>query len=361
MRAWQVTRYGRPSEALELVDVPAPTPGPGEVLVRTTASVCNYNEVDACHGRYLTVNPPLPYTLGMEFVGEVVAAGRGAEAWEGRRVTGTGRGATGAHAELAVGAAGMTFEAPARLDDREAAAFFYPFHLAWLGLHERGRLRDGETVLVHAAAGGVGSAAVQLAVAAGARVIATAGGAEKVGFVEGLGADVVIDYRAHEFASAVLDATGGRGVDVCFDGVGGEVTLQSLRCLARGGRHLVVGFAGGIEAEEVPGVSGRMLCFGSFDLVGVMLAYVDLDAGGVVGSELPVPVPRFNATPTAVGRRVHRALCDLLDSGEIRATVGRCVPFEGLPGALEEMEARANLGRTVVGRPGGVQAADPGT
>src|SRR5665213_820719 len=90
MRAWQVTRYGRPSQALELSTVPSPEPGRGEILVRTSASVCNYNEVDGCHGRYLTINPPLPYTLGMEFVGEVIAAGQGAEPWVGRRVMGTG-------------------------------------------------------------------------------------------------------------------------------------------------------------------------------------------------------------------------------------------------------------------------------
>src|SRR3954469_3758535 len=160
MRAWQVKRYGTPTDALELVEVPDPEPGPGELLVRATASVLNYNEVDGCHGRYLTINPPLPYTLGMECVGEVVGTGAGAESWLGRRVTLSGNGATGAHAELPVGPRAMTFEAPDQLDDVEAAAFFYPFHLAHLGLHERGRLQAGETVLIHAAAGGVGSAAV---------------------------------------------------------------------------------------------------------------------------------------------------------------------------------------------------------
>ena len=350
MRAWQVTRYGRPTEALELRDVPAPTPGPGEIQVRTTASVCNYNEVDGCHGRYLTIDPPLPYTLGMEFVGEVIRTGPGVEAWLGRRVMASARGATGAHAEVAVGPTAMAFEAPAQLDDAEAAAFFYPFHLAYLALHERGRLEAGETVLVHAAAGGVGSAAVQLAVAAGARVIATAGSAEKLAFVEQLGADVAIDYREGDFAEAVLDATARRGVDVCFDGVGGDVTMQSLACLARGGRHLVVGFASGIEAEEVATVSGRVLCFGNFDLVGVILAYLDDDAGEVPGSWMPVPVPRFNPAPASLGRRVQAALLELLSAGKIRPIVGKTAPFEGLPQALDEMESRTTIGRIVIGR-----------
>ncbi|HEY1466361.1 MAG TPA: NADPH:quinone oxidoreductase family protein [Acidimicrobiales bacterium] len=339
MRAWQVTRYGRPGHALVLAVVPSPHPGPGEILVRTAASVCNYNEVDGCHGRYLTINPPLPYTLGMEFVGHVIATGPGAERWMGRRVMGSGAGAVGAHAEQVVGPMDMAFEVPPELSDIEAAAFYYPFHLAYLGLHERGRLQAGETVLVHAAAGGVGSAAVQLAVAAGARVIATAGGAEKLDLARSLGAETAIDYRTGDFATAVLEATDGHGVDVCFDGVGGDVTTQSLRCLARNGRHLVVGFASGIEAEEVPMVAGRALCFGNISLMGVLLAYW--------GSALPAG-SGFNPTPRSVGDAVHGHLLELLRAGRIRPLVGQTVPFEQLPQALEAMEDRMTMGRVVL-------------
>ena len=350
MRAWQVTKYGRPTEALELVEIPEPKPGPGEILVGTTASVLNYNEVDGCHGRYLTINPPLPYTLGMECVGEVVAAGTGAENWLGRRVTASGRGATGAHAELVVCSTAMAFEAPEQLSDVEAAAFFYPFHLAHLGLHERGRLQAGETVLVHAAAGGVGSSAVQLAVAAGARVIATVGRAEKVNVVKGLGAHVVVNYRQQDFVQVVLDETDGTGVEVCFDGVGGEVMMQSLRCLARGGRHLVVGFASGIEAEEVAMVSGRALCFGNFDILGVILAYRDRSVVPHAERFMPVPVPRFNPPPADLGQRVQADLLELLAAGSIRPIVGSITPFDQLPHALDDMESRSTIGRLVVER-----------
>ncbi len=340
MRAWRVTKYGRPSEALQLQDIAAPTPGPGEILVRTTASVCNYNEVDACHGRYLTVNPEIPYTLGMQFAGEVTAAGDGSEAWVGRRVMGISTGAIGAHAEQVVAPAAMAFDVPDGLDDIEAAAFYLPFHLAHLGLHERGQLQPGETVLIHAAAGGVGSAAVQLAVAAGARVIATAGGADKLAVAKQLGADVVIDYRAGDFVDSVLDATEGRGVDLCFDGVGGDVMMQSLRCLARNGRHLIVGFASGIEAEEVPMVTGRMFCFGNYAVLGVILSYQD-----------PTTVPRgfgYNPMPRSVGEQVNAALEELLRAGTIHPIVGKVVPFEDLPLALEDMENRSTIGRVVV-------------
>jgi NADPH2:quinone reductase len=331
-----------------LRQVAEPRPAAGEILVRATASVLNYNEVDGCHGRYLTINPPLPYTLGMECVGEVVDAGPGAESWIGKRVTASGRGATGAHADLVAGSTAMAFEAPDQLTDVEAAAFFYPFHLAHLGLHERGRLARDETVLVHAAAGGVGSAAVQLAVAAGARVIATVGDNEKVPLVKGLGADSVINYRLDDFAATVLEATAGAGVDVCFDGVGGSTMMESLTCLARGGRYLCVGFASGIEAEEVPMVSGRALCFGNFDLVGVILAYVEEAALAHVGGFVPVPVPRFNPPTVEVGNQVQTHLLELLAAGSIHPMVGAVVPFEGLAQALDDMESRSTVGRSVV-------------
>jgi NADPH2:quinone reductase len=341
MRAWRVHRYGRPSEALVLDDLPEPEPGPGTVRVRPRATVCNYNEVDGCRGRYLTVNPPLPYTLGMEVTGVVDAAGPGAEHWIGHRVVATARGAFGGHAEAVICPVDMVFDAPRTLDDTAAAAFFFPFHLAHLGLHERGGLRPGETVLVHAAAGGVGSAAVQLARAAGARVIATAGGPDKVPFVRDLGADVVVDYRADDFAPVVEEVTGGAGVDVVFDGVGGDVGVRSRPCLARNGRYLVVGFASGIEAEEEPMVTGRELCFGSFSVCGVMLSYTSdpLAARRATG---------FNITPRSVGEAVHAELGRLLDAGAIHPVVGREVAFADLPAALDAMEDRETMGRVVV-------------
>ena len=341
MRAWRVHRYGRPSDALELDEIPEPEPGPGAVRVRAAATVCNFNEVDGCRGRYLTVNPPLPYVLGMEVTGVVDAAGPGAEKWLGRRVVATAQGAYGGHAEAVIAPADMVFDAPASLDDTGAAAFFFPFHLAFLALHERGRLAAGETVLVHAAAGGVGSAAVQLARAAGARVIATAGGPEKAAFVRDLGADVVVDYRADDFVAAVDAATDGDGVDVVFDGVGGDVGARSLACLARNGRYLVVGFASGIEAEEVATVTPRALCFGQFSVGGVLLSYTShpREARRATG---------FNVTPRAVGDAVHARLFDLLEVGAIHPVVGREVDFAALPAALDAMEDRTTVGRVVV-------------
>jgi NADPH2:quinone reductase len=276
----------------------------------------------------------------MEFVGRVIQGGPGAEEWTGRFVMGMGTGAIGSHAERALGPIDNLFEVPEGMTAAEAAAFYFPFHLAYLGLHDRGQVQPGETVLVHAAAGGVGSAAVQLAVAAGARVIGTAGSAEKCALVRELGADEVIDYRSADFVEAVLGATDGRGVDVCFDGVGGQTMIQSLRCLARSGRHLVVGFASGIEAEEVPMVSGRTLCFGNISIVGVLLSYADLG--------LIPPGSGYNPTPRDTGLRIHDELIGLWRAGHIRPLLGAVEPFENLPAALERMEDRATVGRVVI-------------
>ena len=340
MRAWRVHRHGPPVEALRLDEIEPPEPGPGQVRIAVSHSVLNKNDVDGCFGRYRTVDPPLPYVAGMEVAGTVDAVGEGAEAWLGRRVMACPDGAQGGFAERAVAPVDMTFEAPASLPSREAAAFFFPFHLAWLGLHERARLAPGETVLIHAAAGGVGSAALQLARAAGARVLTTAGGPEKAKLCAELGAAVAIDYASQDFGEAVLDATGGAGVDVVFDTVGGEVAERSWRCLARGGRHVMVGFSSGIEAED-RGIVPRPLLFGNLSLLGVILVY----------TSAPLDIKRatgWNFFPRSVGDEVHEQPLALLDAGRIRPVIGRVVPFAELPQALEALEARQTTGRCVV-------------
>jgi NADPH2:quinone reductase len=341
VKAWRVHRYGSPREALELDEIAIPEPGAGEVLVRASATVLDWNDIDGCHGRYETVKPGLPYVLGMETVGRVESAGQGAEDWIGRRVMATPPAATGGYAEWAVTPLRMTFRVPDAMDDGEAAAFFFPYHVAGIGLLERARVREGETVLVHAAAGGVGSAAVQLARALGARVLATCGSAEKVAFCRSLGADVAIDYHTEDFAEVVLAETGGRGADVVFDTVGGPVTERSWRCIALHGRHLIAGFSGGIEGEDEKWMTLRPLVFGNFDLMGVIMAYV----------EDPREVKRatgWNFLPLSTARAMHERLLGLHAAGEIRAVVGRTIGFEEIPDGLEALAQRRVLGRTVV-------------
>ncbi len=340
MRAWRVHRYGEPPDALQIDDVEEPSARPGEVVIRTSTTPLNFNEVDGCFGRYRTIDPPLPYTLGMEVVGEVVRAGEGSEAWLGRRVVASASGAFGAHAQLVLADSDMTFDAPERLDDVHAAAFFFPFHVAHLALVERGHLKGGQTLLVHAGAGGVGSAAIQLGVARGARVIATAGSAEKLSFCRELGADLAINYRTDEVTAAALEATGGRGVDVVCDLVGGDTTVRTFPCVAHGGRYVLAGFSAGIAAEDA-GIVPRPIIFGNFDLCGVLLSY----------RRDPLAAKRasgFNLFSRADGERVQADLVDLLGAGSIRTVVGRTAPWTELPTELARLASRATVGRTVL-------------
>jgi NADPH2:quinone reductase len=229
---------------------------------------------------------------------------------------------------------------PDTIELPDAGAILMPFHLAWLGIHERGRLQPGETLLVHAAAGGAGSAAVQLGVQAGAIVIAVAGGAEKVAVCEELGAQVVIDHREQDLVEAVLDATGGRGVDVAFDSIGGDVTQRTFRCMAFNGRHLLMGFASGIEAED-EGMVPRPILFGNFSVAGACLAYV----------EDPLEVKRLtghNFLSAEDAQRIHCQLLELIAEGSLKPLVDRELQFEELPRGLDALEARETTGRVVV-------------
>jgi NADPH2:quinone reductase len=342
MKAWRVHEFGEPTKALQLEDVPDPIPGPGEILVRVDAATLNFNDIDGVRGIYQTVRPPLPYTPGMEVLGHVEAAGPGAEAWVGKRVVSTPSGAFGGYAELATGPTAMAFEMPpaSELPDTPAAAIYFPFHLAWLALHERARIQAGETVLIHAAAGGVGSAAVELAVLAGATVIATAGSDPKLELVRSLGAHRVINYSNGDFVDEVLDATDGRGVEVAFDAVGGEVTTQTFKCMAFNGRHLLVGFASGIQAED-RGMVVRPVLFGNFSLLGVCHAYVD-DPSVLKRARY------FNFPSHADGERLHAQVLDLVAAGKLRPVVGEDVAFAELPDALQRMADRQTTGRTVI-------------
>src|SRR5580704_9149849 len=185
------------------------------------------------------------------------------------------KGAHGGYAEHAICPAVSTFDMPDSIALPGAAALYFPFHLAWLGLFDRAELRSGETVLIHAAAGGSGSAAIQLAVNAGARVFATAGSDDKTRLCRELGADVAINYRERDFCEVVMAETANRGVDVVFDNVGASVLDQSMKCIAYNGRYLMMGFASDKTKVDEPFIVPRHVCAGNFKLCGVMLTYAD--------------------------------------------------------------------------------------
>ncbi|HEY6297091.1 MAG TPA: NADPH:quinone oxidoreductase family protein, partial [Streptosporangiaceae bacterium] len=263
MRAWQVHELGEPREVLRLAEVPDPEPGPGQVLVRVRGAAANFPDVLMCRGLY-QVRPPLPFTPGIELCGEVVALGPGVTGVAvGDRVIGGSALPCGAFADLALMSA--TLPAPDALDDDEAAAFFITYQTGWFGLHRRAHLAAGETLLVHAAAGGVGSGAVQLGKAAGARVIGVVGGPRKAEAARALGADVVIDRLSEDFVEVVKEVTGGRGADVIYDPVGGETYARSTKCIAFEGRILIIGFASG----QIPSAALNHALIKNYSIVGL--------------------------------------------------------------------------------------------
>jgi NADPH2:quinone reductase len=343
MKAWRLHEYGQPLDVLQLDTVPIPEPDPGELRVRVQAIPLNLNDLERITGGNMMVRPELPYSPGMEVMGIVDACGTGAESWLGRRVVAMPKQAHGGFAEYALCPTVSAFEMPESVPLPGAAALYFPFHLAWLGLFDRADLQAGETVLIHAAAGGSGSAAVQLAAHAGARVFATAGTDEKVQLCRDLGADVAINYNDADFAEVVLAETQNRGVDIVFDNVGEAVFEKSMACTAYNGRYLMMGFASNKEVADEPFVVPRRLALGNLKLCGVLLAYADDDMAAMVKTAMG-----WNFASGRLGERIMREIVELVVAEQVKPVVGRTVPFEELPAAVEAMAKRDTTGRTIV-------------
>jgi NADPH2:quinone reductase len=214
------------------------------------------------------------------------------------------------------------FAAPPQLSDAEAASLHIAFQTAWFALHVRTNLTRDDWLLVHAAAGGVGSAAVQLAKAHGARVIAVVGGPEKATVARQLGADVVIDRWERDFVPVVLEVTDGRGADVVFDPVGGSAFERSTKCIAFEGRILTIGFAAG----EIPSARLNHLLVKNYSVVGLHWGAYRLRGSSRI-------------------RECYEALCDLVTSGRIRPLVSEQLVLEAVPAALSRLERGETIGR----------------
>lgn len=346
MRAWVAQEFGDPSEIMVIADVEIPVPGPDDVLVRVQTATVNNNDLDAIYGRWASLPVPAPFVPGLEVSGRVESAGENAQAWVGKRVIGMPRGCHGGYAEYAALPSTMTFEIPDELSKEDAAGIFWPFHLAWLGLFTRAQLKAGETVLIHSAAGGAGSAAVQLAKSVGATVIATVSSDNKREICHALGADTVINYQSEDLVDSVLAANGGRGVDVCFDGTGGNLTEPTWRTLGFGARHVIFGFSSGIEQTDGRPVLLRDMIFGNFSLMGALLTYVD--QGGLDSTGMQLKDSSLNLSSRADGEAVQEQLLKLLARGAIRTVIDRVIPFAELPDALAAFERREVCGRIVV-------------
>ncbi|CCG03585.1 NADPH:quinone oxidoreductase family protein [Blastococcus saxobsidens] len=316
MRAWRVHELGDPSKVMSLDEVDQPTPGEGQVLVKVKAAALNFPDVLMAMGTYQE-KPPLPYTPGVELCGEIVGTGQ--------RVIGSPAGGPGAFAEYALMDAAAAFPAPEGLSDEKAASLHLTYQTGYVGLHRRANIAAGDWVLVHAGAGGVGTAAIQLAKAAGAKVIATAGGGRKTQVCSDLGADHVIDYTAEDFVPIVKEVTDGHGADIVYDPVGGDVFDKSRKCIAFEGRIVVVGFTSG----RIPDAPANHLLVKNYSVVGLHWGL-------------------YRKHDPAVFGMVHEQLTRLVDEGHVDPLVGAVHPLKEAPQALAQLASRDTVGKVVL-------------
>lgn len=324
MKAWQLHELGDPWDNLVLDEVDPPEPGPGEVRVSVEGTDLNFADILQCQGQY-QVRVPTPFIPGMNTAGTINAVGPDVELTVGQRVVGWTVTGSGGFAEQALmGAEGCTV-LPADVSSTTAVAMHVTYGTTWFALHRRGNLQPGESVLVLAAAGGVGSSAVQMAKAHGCWVLAAAGGQKKAEVCKTLGADIAIDYTNEDLYERVMAETSGRGVDVIYDPVGGDYFDVSRRLLAWEGRLLVVGFASG----RIPQAPINHVLVKNYSVVGVhMGGYREAD---------PAPF-----------EQCYHDIYQLLRDGKIDPLVGEQVPMAELPRALKDLSERNTTGRVVL-------------
>jgi NADPH:quinone reductase len=297
------------------------------VRIRVRAAAINFPDALMVAGLY-QVKPELPFVPGVEVSGQVVSAPPGTGFKAGDRVMALvdNAGLTrGGYSEIADAAPQSVSRMPDKMSFEEGAGFTLAFQTGWFGLHRRANLKAGETLLVHAGAGGVGSAAIQLGKAAGATVIATAGSDEKVEVCRRLGADHAVNYKTEDFVEEVKRVTGGRGADVVFDPVGGDVYDRSTKCVAFEGRIVIVGFTSG----RIPQAATNHVLIKNYSVVGLHWGLYTKRA-----PELIAPAAR--------------ALLDLYDSGKIKPHISARIPLSEAPRALAIVAEGKSTGKVIL-------------
>lgn len=308
---------------LRLGELPDPQPAAGELVLRVAAAGVNFYDTLIVQGKY-QIRPPLPFAPGGEVAGTVAAVGEGVAGFRiGDRVCAFT--SYGGDAELCRARVSQTWRLPQAVDFDSAAAGLVAYGTAWFALHDRGRLAAGETVLVLGAAGGVGLAAVQIAHAAGARVIAAASSPERLALCREAGADLGIDYSRQELKDAVKELTAGRGADVVIDVVGGAFTESALRATAWRGRLLVIGFAAG----EIPRLPANLLLLKG------------CEASGVFWDEL------LRREPARAAEQVGQVLAGFAD-GSLRPRISARYPLSRGAEALQMLAGRKAPGKLLI-------------
>lgn len=322
MKAILCTAFG-PVDTLVTDERPALAAGAGEVVIDVAAAGVNFPDGLIVEGRYQT-KPPLPFTPGCEVSGTISAMGDGVQGFAvGDRVVAfTG---IGGFAEQAVAKAARTYPLPVGIDPVVAAGLLVTYGTSYHGLKDRAALKAGETLLVLGAAGGVGLAAVELGKAMGARVIAAASSAEKLAVARDHGADELIDYAAEDLRARIKELTDGKGVDIVYDPVGGDLAIAAVKSMAWGGRHLIVGFAAG----PVPAIPANLLLLKSASSMGVLWgASVNLD-------------PVHHAANIA-------ELLGWVAEGRLKPAVDAVYPLEKTAEAIEHVMGRRVRGKVIV-------------
>jgi NADPH:quinone reductase len=324
VRAWQVYRHGEPADALRLAEIDAPEPAPDQIRLRVRAAALALPDVMMARGTYAFA-PTMPFTPGQEVVGEITATGADVEHLSiGQRVMAITKFEIGhgGFAEEALAAATNAYAVPDGMSDADGAGFLIAYLTGWLGLVTRGKMERGEWLAVLGAAGGTGSAAIQIGRALGGRVIAVVGGPEKAEYCRGLGAEFTVDHRAESVGERLREITGGHGADLVYDPVGGTPAIDSIKGIANEGRLLAVGFASGESTHP----SARDVLRPNVSIVGVFTGAYDRAALDTVFAHLG----------------------DLVQRGEVGAGSSTVARFDDLPAALERVAQRDVMGKVVV-------------
>ncbi|MBL0093895.1 MAG: NAD(P)H-quinone oxidoreductase [Piscinibacter sp.] len=326
MKAIEILRAGAP-EVLQLAERPDPVSGAGEVLIRVAAAGVNRPDVLQRKGLY-PVPPGASDLPGLEVAGTIVAGDATAMAQAGFRLGDRvcALVAGGGYAQLCVAPVGQCLPAPTGLSDIEAASLPETFFTVWSNVFDRARLQPGETLLVQGGTSGIGVTAIQIAKAAGATVIVTAGSDDKCAACVALGADHAINYRSHDFVAEVKRLTGGKGVDVILDMVAGDYVARELNCLADDGRLVIIAVQGGIDSK--------------------------IDAGAVLRRRLTITGstlrPRPVAFKAAIAAALRKNVWPWIEAGSVKPVIYKVFPAAEAAQAHTLMESNQHIGKLVL-------------
>ena len=323
MNAWIQDEFGDPREVLEWRESAAAQPGAGQLKIRVEGAGLNFPDMLCIQGKY-QVKPPLPFTPGAECSGIVEECGPGCKLFKpGDRVMGIAT--QGAFAEQMILEEKQAYPVPEEFPVEHAAGFLMTHQTSYFALVHRTSIKPGETLLVHGGAGGVGTTAIQIGKALGASVLATAGTEEKLEICRQCGADQVLNYSRDDFVEAVKEWTGGRGADVIYDPVGGEVLERSTKCIAWEGRLLVIGFAGG----TIPKLAANRILLKNISVVGLFWGNYIMHNPDLI-------------------RETQQKLYTLYEQKKIRPVIHEARPMDQLLDALDLLNERRINGKLVL-------------